>query len=94
MTIERINVPDPLSKYKKTENISKPSKNLKNDSVNISEEAKFRAKLEEATDLAKSSPAVRKDRVEEVKRKLEDPAYIDDKVIEMVADQIMKHFEI
>ena len=94
MTIERINVPDPISKYKKTENISKPSKNLKKDSVDISEEAKLRAKLEEAANLAKSAPVVRKDRVEEVKKKLEDPSYIDDKVIEVVADRIMKHFEI
>jgi len=94
MTIERINVPDPLSKYKKTEKISKPKENLKKDSVDISEEAKLKAKLEEATNLAKSAPVVRKDRIEEVKQKLEDPSYIDDKVIEVVADQIMKYFDI
>jgi negative regulator of flagellin synthesis FlgM len=94
MTIERINVPDPISKYNKVDNTTKTKKTVDKDSINLSEEAKLKAEVYNATELAKSSPAVRKDRVEEVKKKLEDPSYINDRVIEAVAEEIMKYFEI
>jgi negative regulator of flagellin synthesis FlgM len=34
------------------------------------------------------------DRVEEIKRKLEDPTYITDKMIEEVAEKLMEQFNI
>ena len=95
MTIEKVNLPDPISKYNKTEESkSKPKKTQESDSISLSEEAKQKAELYKATEVAKMTPSVRKDRIEEVKKKLEDPSYIDEKVIETVADKIMKYFEI
>ena len=94
MTIERINVPDPISKFKKTENISKPSKTREKDSVELSSESKLKAEVLQATDIAKSSPSVRAERIEEVKKKLEDPSYINDRVVDAVAEKIMNLFDI
>lgn len=94
MTIERINSPDPVSKIKKTENTAKVTKSAGKDAVNLSEEAKLKAEIYNATEAVKMSPAVRMDRVEEVKKKLQDPSYINEKVIETVADRIINYFEV
>lgn len=94
MTIERISVPDPISKLNKADKTNKAMKTDKKDSINLSSEAKSRAELYNATETAKMAPAIRQDRVDEVKKKLEDPAYITNAVVEVVADKIMNYFEI
>ena len=94
MTIERINVPDPISTLKKADNTAKINKTTEKDSVNLSEEAKLKADIYNATETVKLSPEVRADRVEEVKKKLQDPSYISDKIVETVAERIMKYFEV
>ena len=92
MTIEGLGPIDSISKLKKNSNTSKPEKVVEKDSVNVSSEAKNLAELYHVNEAVKNSSDIRMDRVEEVKRKLEDPNYINDAVVEMVADNIMKNF--
>ena len=94
MTIEGLGPVDPISKYNKTEKTSRPHKAEKSDSIHVSEEAKNMGELYKAAENVKSSPDVRQDKIAEIKEKLKDPSYIDDKVIESVADSIMEMFEI
>ncbi len=94
MTIDRLGPVDPVSKYNKTNKTSKVVRKSDSDSINVSDEAKRSAELLKAADTAKSSPDIRMDRVEEVKAKLQDPNYINDKVINSVADSIMDMFGI
>lgn len=94
MTIDRLGPVDPVAKYNKTSKTSKVVKKSEADSVNVSDEAKRSAELLRAADTAKSSPDIRMDRVEEVKAKLQDPNYINDKVLGEVADSIMDMFGI
>lgn len=47
-----------------------------------------------AQEAAKTAPDVRADRVAEVKRKLQDPSYPSEEVIEKTADGILKSFDI
>jgi len=94
MTIDRLGSVDPVAKYNKTSKASKVVKKNEADSVNVSDEAKRSAELLKAADTAKSSPDIRMDRVEEVKAKLQDPNYINDKVLGEVADSIMDMFGI
>ncbi|MBN2737648.1 MAG: flagellar biosynthesis anti-sigma factor FlgM [Spirochaetales bacterium] len=94
MTIERINSPDPIQKLNKSGKTYKSDKTEKSDAINVSDEAKNKAEIYNATEAAKAAPSVRKDRVEEVKKKLEDPNYINQTVLESVADKVMKYFEI
>ncbi len=94
MTIEKIGSPDPLSNVNKTDKTHKSLKNGEKDSINLSEEAKSKSEIYNATETAKMAPSIRADRVEEVKRKLEDPAYINDKLIADLADKIIEYFEI
>ena len=94
MTIERLGPVDPVSKFNKADKASKPPKRDGADSISFSEEAKSKGEVYKATEEAKLAPEIRQDRVEEVKRKLQDPNYIDDKVIEAVAERVMDLFQI
>jgi negative regulator of flagellin synthesis FlgM len=94
MTIDKLGSIDSISKYNKTEKIAKPEQNKPTDSISFSEEAKSKGEIYKATQEARLAPEVRMDRVEEVRKKLEDPAYIDDKVVEAVAEQVMELFQI
>jgi len=89
MTIDGIGPLDHISKLNKANNAQQHSNVKKTDSVNVSQEAKDRAEVYNAIEQAKNAPDIREDRVQEVKAKLEDPSYIDDKVIETVADKLI-----
>jgi len=92
MKIDRMGSVDPLRKYNKTSKTQKNASAEKGDSITLSAEAKSRAEMFKASEIAKSAPDVRMDRVEEVRQKLQDPSYIDDKVLGSVADSIMDLF--
>jgi len=94
MTIDKLGPIESISNYNKSEKISRPEKKSSSDSVSFSEEAKSKGEIFKATEEAKLVPDVRMDRVADVKKKLEDPSYIDDAVIASVADAIVDIFEI
>ena len=92
MTVERIGPLEPASNIQKTEKPSRLRPKGAPDSINVSEEARSKSEVLKATEAAKSAPSLRADKVEEVKRKLQDPSYPSTEVIEKVADEIMKTF--
>ncbi len=94
MTVDRIGPVDPIHNPKKVKGAGKARQGGGTDSVSFSAEAKSKAEVFHATELAKGAPEVRWDRVQEVKKKLQDPSYISDKVVESVADRLMEHFGI
>lgn len=94
MNIERLGPVDPVNKLGKTNKTSKPIKPGEKDSISISNDAKTMAEVYQAVETVKASPDIRADRVEEVRRKLEDPSYINDKLLGDVADSIMDMFGI
>lgn len=94
MTIDRLGPVDPVAKYNKTGKPTKVVKQAPADSVAVSEEARRSAALQQTADIVRATPDVRMDRVEEVKAKLRDPNYINDKIVESVADSIMDVFGI
>jgi len=94
MTIDRLGPVDPLSRYNKTEKTVRIENKEKTDSVDVSQEAKKSAELFQAMETVKTAPAVREDRIAEVKAKLQDPNYINDTVVNTVADKLMDLFGI
>jgi len=94
MTVERIGPLDPAPNIKKSEKPSRLKAKSDVDSINVSPEARSKAEVFKATEAAKSAPDVRIDRVEEMKRKLQDPSYPSQEVIEKAAEEIMKSFGI
>jgi negative regulator of flagellin synthesis FlgM len=94
MTIDKLGPINPVSKYNKAEKVSKPSNQDKTDSISFSEEAKSKGEVYKITEEVKLSPEIRQDRIDEVKKKLQDPNYIDDKVVEVVAEKVMDLFQL
>ena len=90
MTIDRLGPVDPVGKYNKTSKPAKVAKQAPADSIAFSEEARRSAALQQTADIVRSTPDIRMDRVEEVKAKLQDPNYIDNVVMEAVADRLME----
>ena len=94
MTIEKLGPINPVSKFNKAEKVEKPSTNDKSDSISFSEEAKSKGEVYKVSEQVKLTPEIRQDRIDEVKKKLQDPSYIDDKVVEVVAEQVMDLFQL
>ena len=92
MNVERLGPLEPVAKQNKTNKVSRPVKNNGSDSINISSDAKTMGEVYRVSEAVKSTPEVRMDRIEEVKEKLKDPSYIDEKIVESVADSIMDLF--
>lgn len=92
MTIDRLGPVDPVAKFNKAKQSERTQKQQKTDSVSFSQEAKNLGEIYKATETVKNAADVRMDRVNEVKEKLKDPNYIDNKIVESVADSIMDLF--
>lgn len=94
MTIEGIGPVDPIQRFNKTDKVNKPNAPGAGDSISVSNEAKLRAEIMQVVEEVRNLPDIRQDRVDEVKARLQDPAYIDSRVIDSVADEIMSVFDI
>ncbi len=94
MTVERIGPLDPTQNLKKTEKTSRPKAKGDVDSINVSQEARSKSEVLKALETARTASDVRVDRVAEVKRKLQDPTYPSQEVIEKTAEGILKSFGI
>ena len=94
MTIERLGPVDPVQRFSQTEKTQRGAAKPDNDSVSFSDEARIKAEMLRMSEQVKNAPDVRADRVAEVKKKLEDPNYINDVVVEHVAEQIMDMFSL
>jgi len=94
MTIERVGPLDPIQNLKKSGKSRRPDNKNVADSISLSPEAKSKSEIYNAIEIARSTPDIRLDRVEEVKRKLQDPNYITEKVVDELADRLMELFDI
>lgn len=92
MMIERLGPVDPLSPLNSSGKPARTGKTEKNDAINLSSEAKEKGDIYRAVEVAKTASDVRPDKIAEIKKKLENPAYIDEKVLGTVADRVMDMF--
>ena len=89
MTIDRVGFIDPIQPGKKPGQTNKAGGAAGADSISISSEAQKKAELLRVQELAAAAPDVRADRVAELKAKINDPSYIDDKIMNATADKII-----
>ncbi len=92
MMIDRMGPVEPVKNLNKTDSPKKASEAVRSDSIEVSTEAKAQAELFAAREAVRSSPEVREDRIAEVRRKLENPNYFEQTVMEGTADGILKSF--
>ena len=89
MTIDRIGSIDPIQPEKKPGRVNNVNPSRGTDSISISSEAQKKAELFRIQELAGAAPEVRADRVAELKEKINDPAYINDQLINATADKLI-----
>ena len=92
MTVDRINPLEPLQPGKKTGRSGEIDRGKMNDSISLSSEAVEKAELYRAIELVSTAEDVRASRVAELKKKINDPSYINDTIIRATADRIMDAF--
>ena len=89
MRIDGINTIDPIQPDKKTGRSDKVNEAPRTDTVNISSAAVEKAELYRVREMVAAAPDVRMDRVEELRARINDPAYINEKVISATADKLI-----
>ena len=89
MTIDRIGSIDPIQPGKKPGRANQVNESPRTDSITISSEAQEKAELYRVQELAAAAPEVRTEKVAELKEKINDPSYINDKVITATADKLI-----
>jgi negative regulator of flagellin synthesis FlgM len=94
MTIDRISPLEPIQPGKKPGR-SEPVRESGNiDSINLSTEALEKAEVYQVVELIKSAPDLGEDRIVELRAKINDPAYLNEKIISATADKLMDAFGI
>jgi len=89
MTIDRIGSIDPIQPGKRPGRTGQVRESPKTDSISISSEAQEKAELHRIKELAMAAQEIRADRVAELKGKINDPSYINEKVINATADKLI-----
>ena len=92
MMIDRISSTDPIQPSKKTAKTEAVNTKSESDSVAVSSEALEKGELYHAMEIVSGTDDVRADRIAELKQKINDPSYINDKLISDTADRIMTAF--
>ncbi|MCL2181677.1 MAG: flagellar biosynthesis anti-sigma factor FlgM [Treponema sp.] len=63
--------------------------NDRTDTINLSSDAMKKAEMYQIVELIKSSPELDEARIAELRQKIDDPSYINEKVIKATADNIV-----
>jgi negative regulator of flagellin synthesis FlgM len=92
MMVNRIGPLEPIQPGKKTGRAETVQGGDRTDSINLSPEAKEKAELFQVVELIKSAPELDDVRIAELREKINDPGYINDKVLNATADKIIDAF--
>jgi negative regulator of flagellin synthesis FlgM len=92
MTIDRIGHLDPIQPGKKSGRNDYVRGGDKTDSISLSSEAREKAEIYQVVELIKSAPELSADRIAELREKINDPSYINERIINATADKIMDAF--
>ena len=89
MTIDRIGNIDPIQPGKKPGQTGQVKGSPNADSISISSEAQAKAEIFRVQELVAAAPDIRAEKIAELKAKIDDPSYINDKVVNATADNII-----
>jgi len=89
MTVNRIGHVEPILSGKKTGRNEQVGGNDKADTINLSAQAKEQAERYQVLELIKAAPELDEARIAELRQKIDDPSYLNDRVIKATADNII-----
>ena len=91
MTIEKLGGIEPFKNVQNTQQTQRTIRARTSDSINLSPGAQKSMEVHLAMEAVKAAPDVRREKIEEVSKKLQDPAYIDS-VLDNTAEKILVSF--
>jgi len=89
MTIDRIGSLDLIQPGKKPGQTGQVKGSPMTDSISISPEAQAKAEIYRVQELTAAAPELRSEKIAELRIKINDPSYINDKVVNATADKII-----
>lgn len=89
MTVDRIGPLEPIQPGKKPGRSVHVGGNDKTDSINLSPQAMEQAEKYQVLELIRSAPELDEARIAELRQKIEDPAYLNERVINATAENIV-----
>ncbi|MDR0623851.1 MAG: flagellar biosynthesis anti-sigma factor FlgM [Treponema sp.] len=92
MTIDRVGPPEPIQPGKKPGRSDQVRERGQADSISLSSEAMEKSELYHTIEVVSAAPDLRMDRIAELKDKINDPAYLNDRIIDATADKILESF--
>lgn len=92
MTINKLGPLDPVNNINNNNKVQQTQKQADAESIKVSKAAIDKSELFKAASIAHNAPDIRADKIAEIKAKLQDPNYINDRVINSVAEKIMEDF--
>jgi negative regulator of flagellin synthesis FlgM len=92
MTIDRIGYVDPIQPNKKPGRAEPAQRGDRTDSISLSPEAKEKAEVYQVVELIKAAPDLDEARIAELREKINDPAYLNQQVINATAEKILSAF--
>lgn len=92
MTIDRLNGLEPVKSVDPIRKAPKTKSSHVADAVSVSREARRLSDANIALEAVRKAPDVREEKVVEVKKKFEDPSYINNALLGLVAEKIMDDY--
>lgn len=92
MTIDRLNGLEPIKSVDQVRKAPKTKTSSVADTVSVSREARRLSDANIALEAVRKAPDVREEKVAEVKKKFEDPSYINNALLGLVAEKIMDDY--
>jgi len=89
MTVNRIGHVEPIPPGKKPGRSEQVGGNDKADTISVSAEASKQAERYQVLELIKSAPDLEEARIVELRKKIDDPSYLNDRVINATAENII-----
>jgi negative regulator of flagellin synthesis FlgM len=89
MTVNRIGHVEPIPSGKRPGRSEQVGGNDKADTISLSAQAKEQAERYQVLELIKAAPELDEARIIELRQKIEDPSYINDRVVSATADKII-----
>ena len=89
MTIDRIGQPDPILPGKKSGRNNPVGASDRTDSISLSKEAREKAEIYQVIELIKSVPELDDTQIAEIRQKINDPAYLNERIIDATAGKIL-----
>jgi len=89
MTVDRIGHVEPIPTSKKPGRSAQVGGTDRADTIDLSSEATKKAEMYQVIELIKSAPELDEARIAELRQKIDDPSYLNEKVIKATADNIL-----